>query len=148
MYHDTVTIFTRNRSRLGDMWYPTILHDVNVNTDRANIVSRYGEQAADSAVLNVMYEEFDGQKRIEGKRFLKPKEWDAQVNDDIADSITFHTGEDFDIFYLGIFSSEPIADDDYDEGFYDFMQANFDDVYAITGYSEFSVIPHFEIIGR
>ena len=56
MYQDTVTLFNRKRSRLGDMWYPTVLHNVNVNTDKAVMVSTYGEQSQNSAILNVKFD--------------------------------------------------------------------------------------------
>lgn len=148
MYQDTVTVFTRYWSRLGDVWYPTVLHNVNINTDRSNIIARYGESSSDSAVLNIGFTEQAGQKIIAGKTYKKPKEWDAQLNDGIQDTITFHTGEKFDFFYLGEWSADPVNDDDYPEGFYDYMQANYDDVYAMTSVAEFSVIPHFEIVGR
>lgn len=59
MYSDTVTIFNRYESRLGDMWYPTVLHDVNVMADRSAIVQKYGEESKDNAVLNVRYDAGD-----------------------------------------------------------------------------------------
>lgn len=43
MYSDTVTIFNRYESRLGDMWYPTVLHDVNVMADRSAMYRSTGK---------------------------------------------------------------------------------------------------------
>lgn len=148
MYSDTVTVFNRYRSRLGDMWYPTVLSDVNLNIDKANIVARYGEESKDTCVLNVRYKNVNGTKVVDGKPYLLPKEWDAQTNDKLASTITFTSGEDFDFFFVGEYPTEPIADDDYMDGFYNYMNDRYDQVFAISSVSEFSVIPHLEITGR
>lgn len=148
MYQDTITVFNRKTSRLGDMWYPTILHNVNLNIDKATIVQTYGEDSSDNVVLNVEYEVIDGVKTIEGKPYYLPKQWDAQTHAECAKTITFTSGEDFDFFAVGVFSEEPVNDDDYLEGFYNFMNAKYDEVYAITSVGLFSVIPHLQITGK
>ena len=38
MYKDTVTIFNRFKNKSGDTWYPSILHNVNINLDKATIM--------------------------------------------------------------------------------------------------------------
>lgn len=142
MYHDTVTIFNRYHSSLGDMFYPTVLHNVNVNIDKAGIIAKYGESSKDSAILNVKIEN----GVIAGKIYLPPKEWAKQVNDELSSTITF-AQEDF--FMLGEYTSTSVVnDDDYVDGFYDYMNKSKDYVYMITSVSEFSVIPHLEITGK
>ena len=148
MYSDTVTIFNRYESRLGDMWYPTVLHCVNFMSDRSAIVQKYGEQSKDNAVVNVRYENANGKAFVDGKEYFQPKEWDRQTNDRLSKTITFTPGEKFDFFYLGEYSEEPISDDDYMEGFYDYMNSTFDGVFAITSVSKLDLIPHFEITGK
>ena len=148
MYSDTVTIFNRYESRLGDMWYPTVLRGVNFMADRSAIVQKYGEQSKDNAVINVHYENVGCKSFVDGKEYLQPKEWDRQTNDRLSDTITFTPGEKFDFFYLGEYSEEPISDDDYMEGFYDFMNSTYDGVYAITSVAKLDLIPHFEITGK
>lgn len=148
MYQDTITVFNRKTSRLGDMWYPTILRNVNLNVDKATIVQTYGESSSDSAMLNVSYEPKDGIKMIGGKRYLLPKEWGNQTHEDCAKTITFASGQEFDFFIVGEYLEEPIYDDDYTEGFYNYMNAAYDEVYAITSVGDFSVIPHLEITGK
>lgn len=131
------------------MWYPTILSNVNVNIDRAGIVANYGEQSKDACVLNVRYQNVNGQKVVDGKPYLLPKEWDRQPNDSLSSTITFTDGEKFDFFFVGEYdSTEPIKDDDFMDGFFNYMNDNFDHVFAITSVSEFEVIPHFEITGK
>lgn len=148
MYSDTVTIFNRYESRLGDMWYPTVLRGVNFMSDRSAIVQKYGEQSKDNAVVNVRYDNVKGKVFVVGKEYFQPKEWDRQTNDRLTKTITFTPGEKFDFFYLGEYSEEPISDDDYMEGFYDYMNSTFDGVYAITSVAKLDLIPHFEITGK
>ena len=148
MYSDTVTIFNRYESRLGDMWYPTVLRGVNFMSDRSAIVQKYGEQSKDNAVVNVRYDNVNGKVFVVGKEYFPPKEWDRQTNDMPTKTTTFTPREKFDFFYLGEYSEEPISDDDYMEGFYDYMNSTFDGVFAITSVAKLDLIPHFEITGK
>lgn len=148
MYSDTVTIFNRYESRQGDMWYPTVLDHVNIMSDRAAIAQKYGEQSKDSAVVNVRYMTDAGKIMIDGKEYFTPKEWNRQDAESISDTITFTPGEKFDFFMIGAYSEQPISDDDYRDGFYNYMNSQFDGVYAITSVSKLTAIPHFEITGK
>lgn len=148
MYSDTITLFNRYKSRLGDMWYPTVIKGVNLNIDKAAIIAKYGAESKDNAVLNIRCKVDDGKVVIADKTYLPPKKWDRQTNDKLAESLTFTSGKDFDFFMPGEYeSTEPIADDDYIDGFYNFMNDNYDYVFAITAVAQYSVIPHFEIMG-
>ena len=143
MYDKTVTVFNRvQNKRLGDMWYPTILHNCNVNLDRANAIAKYGEESQDVCVLNV---------RLPcEKPYLPPKEW--QRTSDKAANVTFTPGDEtFDFFFVGDWETEtPVSDDDYHEaGFYSFMNSHYDHVYAVnTVNGPFTVIRHLEVTGR
>lgn len=148
MFSSTVTVFNRYKSRLGDMWYPTVISGVNVNIDKAAIVAKYGSESKDNAILNIHYNFRDGAKIICEKPYLPPKEWENQTNDLLPKTITFTSGEEFDFFILGDYViDEPISDNDYLSGFYDYMNRNQDFVFAITAVAEYSAIPHFEIMG-
>ncbi len=148
MFADTVTVFNKYQSRLGDMWYPTVIHGVNLQIDKAAIMAKFGAESKDNAILNIRYARIDGVKSINGKPYLTPKEWERQTNDKLAESITFTSGTDFDFFMVGEYeSTEPIADDDYIDGFFNHMNDLHDYVFAITSVAEYSVIPHFEIMG-
>ena len=152
MYKDTVTLFNRERRSQGDIWYPTILTDVNVNADRGAIVKVYGETSQDNAILNVHYYMSNGQRCVttpDGlKPWMQPKEWQRSENKN--ESVTFTAGGAFDFFWLGEWDGgSVIYDDNYgDMSFYDYMLANYDQVYATTSVGDFTVIPHFEITGR
>lgn len=142
MYQDTVTVF----NRCGDMWYPTVLHGVDLNVDKAAIFSRYGAQSKVKAILHIKSDRqflFVGDS---GKVYLTPKQW--RQTDAKTVSITFADGEKFDFFMEGEWpDEEPVNDDSYATGFYDHMDRTRDGVYAINSVSRFSVIPHFEITG-
>lgn len=149
MYNDTVTLFNRYESRLGDMWYPTVLKNVNLNLDKASIQAKFGAESADNAVLNVRYQLNNGILFVGGKQYLLPKEWDRQTNDHLPDTITFTDGLKFDFFYVGEWdAASPIDDEAYLDGFYDYMNAMYDYVFKITSVARYSVIPHFEIMGE
>ena len=136
VYKDTVTLF--NRTSDG-RWIPTVLKGVNLNMDRASIVAKYGEQAKDSAVLNIPY---TGDKIIAGKPWKPPKEWEG------ADSVTLRSGNEFDFFWLGEWTEGEVSDSDYKGGFYQYMNKTHDYVFAVSSVAWFTVIPHFEVVGR
>ena len=148
MFADTVTVFNRYVSRLGDMWYPTVIHNANLLIDKAAIIAKYGAESNDNAILNIHYDLVDGQIMVDGKPYLQPKEWSHQTNDKLPESITFTSGKDFDFFMLGEYeSTEPIADDNYVDGFYNYINDEYDYVFAVTSVAKYTAIPHFEIMG-
>lgn len=147
MFHDTVTLFNRQKGNDGDTWYPTVLHNVNLNMDKGMINKTYGEQSADAAVLNVRYAITDGEITVDSSTWKPPKEWQQLA--DKTDTLTFTAGTGFDFFWAGEWTGGIAQDETYgDMSFYDYMLANHDYVFAITGVGQFSVIPHFEITGR
>lgn len=166
LYNDTVTIFCRYESRLGDTWYPTVLRNVDLNMDKAAIIAKYSAESQDNAVLNIHYKiedladgenyEYKQIPRLKGKKlivggkvWLPAKDWDRQVNDMLPNTLTFTDGQKFDFFYVGEWPNEnPISDDDYLDDFYNHMKKNYDYVFAITSVAFYSVIPHFEIMGK
>lgn len=149
MFSDTVTVFNRYKSRLGDMWYPTVIHGVNLLIDKAAIVAKYGAESKDNAVLNIHYQTLDGHIMVGGKPYLSPKEWDRQTNDKLAESITFTSGTDFDFFMLGEYpTTNPISDEDYLDGFYNQVNSEYDYVFAISSVGgPYTTIPTFQIMG-
>ena len=148
MFSDVVTVFNHYKSRLGDMWYPTVVRNANLLIDKAAIVAKYGAESKDNAILNIHYQTVDGQIMVDGKPYLPPKEWERQTNDKLAESITFTSGTDFDFFMLGEYpTTNPIADDDYVDGFFNHVNDEYDYVFAITSVAKYTTIPHFEIMG-
>jgi len=151
MYDDTITLFNRYSSRkLGDTWYPTVIKGVNVTVDRAQIVATQGSDSKDSARIHIAYKK-DGDKIIiADKQYLTPKIWGNLLNDELPDFLTFKSGNNFDFLYVGEWPDlAPIKDDDYMDGFYNHMNSNYDNIFAISSASgAYKLIPHFEILAR
>lgn len=56
MFNDTITLFNRYHSNTtGDTWFPHVLHNVHLITDKASMVAAYGQESSDSASLNIHY---------------------------------------------------------------------------------------------
>ena len=144
MYNDTITLFNRKPGGVrGDTWYPTVIKGVNLNIDRAAILSKYGAESQDNAVLHIRYATTGDHITVAGKPWMPPKEWDQT-----EDSLTFTGGSKFDFFWKGEWTGGIVTDSDYVDGFYGWMNNTHDYVFAVSSVARYSVIPHFEIMGR
>lgn len=151
LYKDTITLFNRYITKDRKViWYPTILHGVNLNIDKASIIAKYGTESQDNAVLNAKYHVSDGAIMVSDKQWLLPKEWKKQIEETLSETLTFTAGtQEFDFFYVGEWQSEePIADGDYANGFYSYVNKTYDEVFIITSVAKYSVIPHFEVMAK
>lgn len=154
MYDKTVTIFNFYQSDTtgAATWYPHTLTNVDLNTDRGAIIKKYGSDSSDNAQLHVRFSESNGQKVITDKDDVKlpwllPKEWKHQTNDLLDQTITFSPDTDF--FWEGEWAGGEVNDDDYRGGFYQYMNQSKDHVFKITSVGgPYTVIPHFEILGK
>lgn len=148
MYQDVVTMFNRKPGGRGegDTWYPTVIAGVNLNIDRAAILAKYGADSQDNAELHIRYQKDGGEIMVAGKPWMSPKEWDGT-----EDSLTFAGGNSFDFFWQGEWDGGIVTDSDSrwaDEGFYNYMNRTHDYVFAVSSVALYSVIPHFEIMGK
>lgn len=153
MYADTITLFNRKPGERGqgDTWYPTVIKNVNLNIDRAAILAKYGAESQDNAVLHIQYQRKNGEITIvcdseTEKQWMPPKSWDKT-----EDSITFASGNNFDFFWSGVWEEGIVTDADprwNTEGFYNYMNRTKDYVFAVTAVAMYSMIPHFEIMGK
>lgn len=187
IFRQTITLF--NRYRQGDKvyWFPTIFPGVHLVTDRAKIISMYGELSQDNVMVHIMYKDAgevpgwvigyedpiiidDGKSREisneffrsivfatgsetglvqESKPYILPKEYARKPFSEASHFVTFGMGDHFDFFIEGPYSGMgPIDDDDYREGFYNYMSRCYDNVWVVTRAAKYSLIPHFEITGR
>ena len=146
MYQDTITLFNRKPGGRGegDTWIPTIIKNVDLNIDRAAILAKYGADSQDNAILHIGYHR-DGERiLVAGKPWEPPKEWGQNEN-----SLTFASGTKFDFFWKGEWDGGIVSDSQYgDEGFYNWMNRTHDYVFAVSSVARYSVIPHFEIMGK
>lgn len=142
MYGKTITLFNYYESKQTGTyrWYPSVLQNVDLITDKAAILAKYGQESQDSTVLHVRHP--NG-----AKEWIPPKEWEGQVNENLSRTLTFAAG---DFFWQGEWQdTEPIDDTAYKEGFYDYMSQKYDFVFRITKVGgPYTLIPHFEIMGR
>ena len=143
MYQDTITLFNRKPGDRGgpDTWYPTVIRNVNLNVDRAEISAKYGPESQDKAILFARYT-MDGENvLVSGKPWALPKAWPGT-----EDSLTF--GTDGDFFWQGEWPGGVVTDAEYSGGFYGYMNREHDNVFTISSVAKYSVIPHFEIMGK
>lgn len=155
MYDKTVTVFNLYESSTASMWYPHVLRNVDLITDKGQMLKKYGPDSTDNAELHIAYTAKNGQKYIRDSSglllpWIPPKEWTRQVNDLLDDTITFAPG---DFFMEGEWDSGAVNDADYQdrryEGFYAYMNDRYDYVYLISSVGgPYPVIPHFEILGK
>lgn len=150
MYDKTITLFNRKAERNGSVWYSTVLRNVDLNTDKASILAKYGASSQDKAVLHVRYQNIGGRKMVGEKPWLPPTEWSEQPVEALSKVLTFASGNEFDFFWHGEWTdTEPIRDADYTDGFYNYMSSKYDFVFAVSSVAgPYSVIPHFEIMGK
>lgn len=148
MYQDTITLFNRKPGERGqpDTWYPTVIKNVNLNIDRAAILAKYGAESQDNAVLHIRYRKDGNEILVAEKPWMPPKAWDGT-----EDSITFASGANFDFFWMGEWNGGIVFDADSrwsTEGFYNYMNRTYDYVFAVSSVAMYTVIPHFEIMGK
>ena len=149
MYQDTITIFNRKPGSelTGDTWYPTVIRNVNLNIDRAAILAKYGPETNDTAMLAIRFKPSAGEALIDcgngvQKPWMPPKSWDGTVG-----SLTFNPAGDF--FWKGEWNGGIVSDSQYKgDGFFGYMNKTQDYVYKVSSVAMYSVIPHFEIMGR
>lgn len=150
MYTNTITLFNRYKSPLGDVWYSKILKNVDLIVDKAAINARYGAESSDTAKLHVRYDGLNEDLFVGGYNYYPPKMWEDLPNDDLVQAITFRSGQSFDFFIEGEYEFlTPIDDNDYKDGFYNYMNKEYDNVFVISSVSSpYKVIKHFEIMGK
>lgn len=141
MFTDTITLFNLHKG----LWYPHVLHDVDAVgiANGASATALNGTTRSDNGVILI---QTNSSKVIKVgntlKPYVMPKSYELLENG--ADAITFQPQTDF--IYTGEYeSTEPVLDDAYNEGFYDWMNRKRDGVYQIVSAVYYSLIPHFEI---
>ena len=137
MYRDTVTVF----NRYNGTWKGTVLTNVDLNVDRAMMLRQYGENSQDRAKLHIKYRENNGYW-CGSYKFVSPAEYTGANG-----TFTLAEGNNMSFFMDGVAPVLSASDASYLDGFFDYMNSHYD-VYAITSVARYSVIPHFEVVGR
>lgn len=141
MFSDTITLFNLHNGS----WFPHIIHGVDAAgiTDGASATALNGTTKSDNGSILI---QTSNSKVINVDKtllpYVSPKAYAALENG--ADAVTFQPQTDF--IYMGEYeNAEPINDDDYEAGFYDYVNSRRDGVYKIISAVFYSLIPHFEI---
>lgn len=156
LYQDTVTVFNRYMFEDETIWWmPTVLTGVHFVLDRAKVISTYGEQSTDNVMLHVRYSGGRYAPVVQGKKYVLPKAFRKLDPASAESHITFAFGDDFDFLINGKWPelesiTGNIDDDVYMNygGFFNYMNENYDHVFAITGVSKYDLLPHFRITAR
>lgn len=155
MYDRKITLFNYYESATTEdaYWYPHVLSNVDLNTDRGAIIKKYGPETSDSAQLHILYGTNPSDQKVIADKdsnaipWLPPKEWKNQTNDLLPETLTFSPEDDF--FWEGEWDKGVVRDEDYHGGFYQYMNQNKDNVFKITSVGgPYSLIPHFEILAK
>lgn len=164
IYAQTVTIFNRIPGTAGEstMWIPTVIDGVHLIASKASSWNSNGGSTSDNVQLHIRYSRQNGDCVIScnpelggygsnEKVWREPKAWKREHNPESEISFCYGDNDDFDFFIEGAVTefTEPVPDDKYTRsGFYGYMNARYDNVFAITGVQKFNLIPHFEITAR
>lgn len=150
MRSDTITVFNFHE-RTG-AWHTTVFSGVSLyETDSTNATPGNGKVNA-ATVDAIIDTGMDGNRtpvyRESGaateKKYIGPKAYAKLESPD--GFFTFKPERDF--FVKGDHATDPIADEDYDQGLYHHMNDELDDVHMIVSAIFYSLLPHFEIGGR
>lgn len=164
LYAQTITLFNRKPGQKGDdtVWIPTVIEGVHLIINRASSWDSRGGRAQDNATLNIRYQKSDsdvlvkckdafGQGADFYKKWYEPKAWKKLASPDNVITFSFGDNEDFDFFVEGTHAEfgPAIKDSDFQrKSFYWYMNNEYDNVFAISSVSRFSLIPHFTISAR
>lgn len=135
MYNDTITLFCSR----DEYYYPTVLHNVDLNIDKSAIMAKYGEHQTDNARLHVKYTisvinkstekglltadsiqltdnkgnqiTVDATEQKEAA-FIEGKEFVYPKEYKSVDEITFKGGSNPDFFWVGEWESEKVISDE------------------------------------
>ena len=153
IYKQTATVF--NRRDIGGVtyWYAVVIPNVHLVTDMSIIISTYGEQSQDNAMLHIRYTRSGKDALIQTDSgiltYMTPKVF--QRDGVFGENITFASGDDFDFIMAGEYPGlvgSLINDEEYPKGFFNYVNKEFDEVYAISRAAKFELIPHFELTAR
>ncbi len=144
VYCDTITVF--NYHKKSDCWYPSVIPGVDLLEAKSRSATATGTNNADAVDIIIRCTPGKEITTAAGaKRYVGLKEY--AKSDTPEEFITFTPECDF--IYAGAWpETEPLLDDDYDEGLYHAMNEGYDGVYMISSTGFYGLLPHFEIGGR
>lgn len=162
IYKQTITLFNRVKIPDSDdsVWLPTVIDGVHLVTTSSSAWNTRGERETDDVRLHVRYAQTGNDVLIScrgqggeviRKKWYEPKAWRKLEEKDGSLTFAFGDTEAFDFFMEGVYEDGEgeIYDSSYPrKGFYNYMNTNYDNVFAITSVAKYNLIPHFEIMAR
>lgn len=136
MYNDTVTVFNYYEDKKKSIcrWYPTVLHDVELQINHGITVTTDGNANDNTASLHI---------RNDLDKYLNPVAFKRA-----EDRENHFTLGQKDFFVEGELDLIVIDEDDYPNGFFEYIKSEYDNVFKITTVERYKVIPHFEVGGK
>lgn len=139
MFNDIVTVFNNHKG----CWYAHMIRGVDYgSTASAGSTKLNGITKSDRVIVLIRS---DADKHISSDvtlQYVPPKVYERLEN--VEGHITFKPQDSF--ILIGEYNgAEPISDDDYEAGFFDYMNSMYDNVFMISSAAYFGLIPHFEI---
>lgn len=152
MYDTTVTIFNRIETEDTAFWYPTVIENATLHSNKGANITKTGLENADSSKLHIRLKKESGVYVIETKAgnkktFINQVEFAKLEAIDTLQYIAFAKGVDF--FMEGTYEEKRICEDDYadKDGFFSYMVKTYGEVYQISTADVYKLIPHLEIGG-
>lgn len=141
MYDQTINLYCLN----GGTWRKATISGVDVGVAKATGPTTQGERNADGVILlvNCAADKSIITRDNRTLRYLERKAYAAS-----AAPASAYTFTEPSFFIVGDTTLPDTAvDDDYDEGFYSYVNAYYDHVYRVTSASWYGLLPHFEVGG-
>jgi len=138
VYDSKITLFNYH----AGLWYTTIIDGVELVETKGDTATVSGGMTNADVVEAIIPASPDGS--INSKPFVGPKEYKVCADPEGCFTIT----PESDFFVVGDHQTDPVSDDDYDEGLYHHLNSTMDNVYMITSKVFYSLLPHYEIGGR
>lgn len=133
MFDREITLFNLH----GKKWYTTLFTGVQMNAVSAKTATTHGLNNGDTVEIIINLP-------CEGE-YVEPKAYAALS--DPAGYFTFAPGSSF-IVAGNHMEDEQLEQDDYEQELYHELNTALDGVYMVTSAVYYSLIPHFEIVGR
>ena len=149
LFRDTITVFCRSVENGAIFWYPRVIKNTHAVISSGASSTTRGASNTDNGMVHIMYSGGRDGACIGKYLYVLPKAWAALTPDKKEKSITFTTGEDFGFWMKGSFTEQgPISDESFRDGFYNYMNKKYDDVFAIAQCTQSYIIPHFELVAK
>lgn len=144
LHQSVITLF--NFHQKSGLWYPTVITGVHLVATKANTHGAFGVNNTDTVNASITSNNAREVNSTEGvKSYTPAKEYAVTNTPD--ECITFSPECDF--FITGSWDNlMAIDDDEYDEGLYNALNEERDDVYMVSSAAFYGLLPHFEIGGR